>query len=107
MGGAGMGLSDETAAERGALAALRGAHPELAGGFDAALRQARAVALGKVWVALSRERIDGLVPIEGNGRARIVLPNGARLSAPPTIADAFAEHSAGLMVTLHSAIPQR
>lgn len=97
----------ETAAERGALDALRCAHPELAGGFGAALARARAVALGKLWVALSRERIDGLVPAAGNGRAGIVLADGTRLSAPPTITDAFAEHSAGLTVTVHSQAPRR
>ncbi|HET9257751.1 MAG TPA: IucA/IucC family protein [Pseudonocardiaceae bacterium] len=102
-----MGLGEQTAAEGTALAALRGAHPRLAGGFGAALRQARAVALGKLWVALSRERIDGLVPLPGHGRAGIVLADGTRLTAPPAIADAFAEHAAGLVVTQHSAIPRR
>ncbi len=102
-----MRLGEETAAERGALAALRCAHPELAASFGAAAGRARAVALGKLWVALSRERIDGLVPAVSNGRAGIVLANGTRLSAPPTITEAFAEHSAGLTVTLHSTVPQR
>jgi siderophore synthetase component len=100
-------LGGQTTAERGALAALRAAYPELASRYGAAVRQARAVALGKLWVALSRERIGGLTPLERNGRAEIVLPDGTRLSGPPTITDAFAEHSAGLVVTQHSAVPQR
>jgi siderophore synthetase component len=71
-----------------------------------ALRQARAAALGKLWVALSRERIDGLVPSAGVDCATLLLPNGTRLSAPSAITDAFAEHPAGLAATLHGAAPQ-
>ena len=67
---------------------------------------ARAVALGKLWVALSRERIDGLVPSAHDGRATLLLPDGTTLSGPPTITDAFAEHPAGLAITLHGALPQ-
>lgn len=94
-----------TGAEHAALAALRGAHPALAARYSSALRQARAVALGKLWVALSRERIDGLVPSAGAGRAMLLLPDGTRLSAPSAITDAFAEHPADLAVTLHPATP--
>ena len=96
----------DTRAEQAALAALRGAYPVLASGYGAALRQARATALGKLWVALSRERIDGLIPSAGVGCATLLLPDGTRLSAPPAITEAFAEHPAGLAVTLHGAVPQ-
>ncbi|MGH3830790.1 MAG: IucA/IucC family protein [Pseudonocardiaceae bacterium] len=68
-----------------------------------AVRHAQAAALGKLWVALSRERIEGLVPSSSAGRALLLLPDGTRLSAPPAIADAFAEHPAGLAVTPHPA----
>lgn len=102
----GIRLGYETTAERGALAALRSAHPQLVTSYDTAVRQARAVALGKLWVALSRERIAGLVPSANNGRAGILLPDGTRLSAPPAITDAFARHPAGLTVTRHAASPQ-
>jgi staphyloferrin A synthase len=93
-------------AEQAAFAALGSAYPQLAAGFPEALRQARAVALGKLWVALSRERIDGLVPLASNGRAQILLRDGTRLSAPLTITDPFAAHPAGLAVTMHVPIPQ-
>ncbi|MBV8996193.1 MAG: hypothetical protein JO287_21390 [Pseudonocardiales bacterium] len=95
-----------TGAEQAALAALRDAYPQLAAGYPAAVRQARAVALGKLWVALSRERIDALVPLANNGRAGILLPDGTRLSAPPAITDPFAEHSTGLAVTIQAPVPQ-
>jgi siderophore synthetase component len=98
--GAGVG------AEQAAFAALRSAYPQLAADFPEALRQARAVALGKLWVALSRERIAGLRPSAGNGRAQILLRDGTRLSAPLAIADPFAAHFAGLTVTIHAAAPQ-
>lgn len=93
-----------TGAEQAALAALSSAHPQLAGDFPAAVRHARAVALGKLWVALSRERIAGLVPLASNGQAQILLPDGTRLCAPPAIADPFAEHSADLALTLHAGV---
>ncbi len=96
----------DTRAEQAALAALRSGYPALAARYGAALRHARAVALGKLWVALSRERIDGLVPSASAGRATLLLPAGTRLSAPPAIAEAFAEHPAGLAVTLHGACQQ-
>lgn len=99
-------LGDETRAEQAGLEALRRARPELAAGYGVAVGQARAVALGKLWVALSRERIEGLIPLASNGRARILLPDGTQLSAPPAIAAAFAEHSAGLAVTRHGTHPQ-
>ncbi|MFN2479727.1 MAG: IucA/IucC family siderophore biosynthesis protein [Pseudonocardiaceae bacterium] len=70
------------------------------------MRQARVAALGKLWVALSRERIDGLVPSARDGRATLLLPDGTRLSAPLPITDPFAEHPAGLAVTLHGASSQ-
>ncbi|MGH3844343.1 MAG: hypothetical protein ACRDS0_23290, partial [Pseudonocardiaceae bacterium] len=99
-------LGGETTAEQAGFAALRSAHPELAAGYGAAVRQARAVALGKLWVALSRERIDGLIPQTSNGQAAILLTDGTRLAAPTSIATAFAEHPPGLAVTLHGAHPQ-
>jgi staphyloferrin A synthase len=99
-------LGGDTRVEQAALAALRGAYPALAARYGAALRQARATALGKLWVALSRERIDGLIPSVGAGCATLLLPDGTRLSAPPAITDAFTEHPAGLAVTLHGATPQ-
>ncbi len=100
-------LDYETTAECGARSALRSAYPVLVARFGAAVRQARAVALGRLWVALSRERIDDLVPLTGDGRARILLPDGNWLSAPPTITEAFAAHPAGLTVTLHAAAPHQ
>ncbi|MGH3824945.1 MAG: IucA/IucC family protein [Pseudonocardiaceae bacterium] len=103
----GIRLGYETVAERGALAALRSFHPDLATNFGSAVRQARAMALGKLWVALSRERIAGLVPLAHDGLAGILLPDGTRLSAPPAITHAFAQHPAGLTVTRHAAFPQR
>lgn len=102
----GRALGGDTTAEQAALAALRSRYPALATGYGTALRQARAAALGKLWVALSRERIDGLVPSAGAGYATLLLPDGTRLSAPPAITDAFAEHPAGLAVTRHGAAPQ-
>ncbi|MGH3774068.1 MAG: IucA/IucC family protein [Pseudonocardiaceae bacterium] len=72
---------------------------------DWALRQAQAAALGKLWVALSRERIDGLLPSTSAGRSMLLLPDGTRLSAPLAITDAFAEHPADLAVTQHPATP--
>ncbi|MEO7193869.1 MAG: IucA/IucC family protein [Pseudonocardiaceae bacterium] len=69
------------------------------------MRQARAAALGKLWIALSRERIEGLVPSASAGRALLLLSDGSRLSAPPAIADAFAEHPAGLTVALYPTTP--
>ncbi|MGH3825721.1 MAG: hypothetical protein ACRDQX_00895 [Pseudonocardiaceae bacterium] len=70
-----------------------------------AVRQARATALGKLWIALSRERIEGLVPSASAGRALLMLSDGSRLSAPPKIVDAFAEHPAGLSVALYPTTP--
>lgn len=96
----------QTAAEQAGIAALRSAHPQLVAGYGAAVRQARAAALGKLWVALSRERIGGLQPLESDGRAWILLPDGSRLSAPQSITEEFAEQPTGLAVTLHAAIPQ-
>jgi staphyloferrin A synthase len=96
----------DTMAEQAALAALRSAYPALAARYGSALQQARAAALGKLWVALSRERIDGLVPSASAGRATLALPDGTRLSAPPVITDAFAEHSPDLTVTLHGPLQQ-
>jgi siderophore synthetase component len=102
----GRALGGDTTAEQAALAALRRAYPALAASYRPALRQARAVALGKLWVALSRERIGGLIPSARAGRATLLLPGGTRLSAPLAITDAFAEHPAGLAVTRHGAPPQ-
>lgn len=102
----GRALGGDTTAEQTALAALRSRYPALATGYGTALRQARAAALGKLWVALSRERIDGLVPSTRDGRARLLLSGGTTLSGPPAITDAFTEHPAGLAVTLHGAVPQ-
>ena len=96
----------DTTAEQAALAALCRSYPALAANYGAALRHARAAALGKLWAALSRERIDGLVPSASSHCATLVRPDGIRLSAPPTITDAFAEHPAGLTVTLHGAVPR-
>jgi len=96
-----------TGAEQAALAALSSDYPQLAASFPMAVRQARAVALGKLWVALSREQIAGIVAQESNGHARIVLPDGTWLSAPLAITNPFAEHSAGLAVTMHRTVPQR
>lgn len=79
------------------------AHPSYSGALAPAVRQAQAAALGKLWVALSRERIDGLIPMLSAGRATLLLPDGTRLSAPAAITDAFAEHPAGLAVTPHPA----
>ncbi|MFZ0121700.1 MAG: IucA/IucC family protein [Pseudonocardiaceae bacterium] len=90
----------DTTAEQATFATLRSRYPALAARYSAALRQARVVALGKLWVALSRERIDGLVPSASHGRATLLLPDGTRLSAPLPIADPFAEHPADLAVTL-------
>lgn len=92
--------------DQGAIALLQKAYPALAARYGAAERQARAVALGKLWVALSRERIGGLVPLACDGRAVLRLPDGTRMSAPTAIADAFAQHRAGLTVTVHAAGPQ-
>ena len=94
-------------AEQAAFAALRSAYPQLAADFPEALRQARAVALGKLWVALSRERIDGLVPLASNSRAQILLRDGTRLTAPVIITDPFAAHCAGLAVTMHAPAPHQ
>ncbi|MGH3853251.1 MAG: IucA/IucC family protein [Pseudonocardiaceae bacterium] len=69
------------------------------------MRRARAAALGKLWIALSRERIQGLVPSASAGRALLLLSDGSRLSAPPEIVDAFAEHPAGLTVALYPTTP--
>ncbi len=102
----GCAVGGDTTAEQAALAALRSRYPALATGYGTALRHARAAALGKLWVALSRERIDGLVPSARDGRATLLLPDGSTLSGPPGITDAFAEHPAGLAVTLHGAVPQ-
>jgi siderophore synthetase component len=88
-------------AERAALAALGIAYPHLATRYDAALRQARAMALGKLWAALSWERLDDIVPAAHAGRATLLLPDGTRLSAPPAITDVSAEYTGGLAVTLH------
>lgn len=98
--------SCDTRAEQAALVALRSAYPALAASYGPALRQARAAALGKLWVALSRERIGGLIPAARAGRATLLLPDGTRLSAPLAITDAFAQHPAGLAVTRHGAAPQ-
>jgi siderophore synthetase component len=93
-----------TAEERTALAALRHTYPALAPRFGGALARARAVALGRLWVALARERIGGIAPSQWAGRAVLRLPNGSRLSAPHEITDAFAEHPPGLAVTLHGTV---
>jgi staphyloferrin A synthase len=102
----GRALGGDTTAEQAALAALRTRYPVLATGYGMALRHARAAALGKLWVALSRERIDGLVLSARDGRATLLAPDGNTLSGPLAITDAFAEHPAGLAVTLHGAVPQ-
>jgi siderophore synthetase component len=88
------------------VALLQKAYPALVAGYGAAERQARAMALGKLWVALSRERIGGLVPLTCDGRAVLRLPDGTRISATPAIADAFAQRREGLAVTMHAARPQ-
>lgn len=89
--------------ERAALAALRTAYPQLAARYGAALRQARVVGLGKLWIALSRERLDGVVPSSSAGRATLLLPDGTRLCAPAAIMDTSAyPHS--LTVTLHGTL---
>jgi len=98
--------SGDTRAERAARAALRSAYPALAPRYVPAVRHARAMALGKLWVALSRERIDSLIPSARAGRATLLLPDGTHLSAPLAITDPFAEHPAGLAVTRHGAAPQ-
>jgi siderophore synthetase component len=90
-----------TGAEQAALAALRSAYPQLTESYEAALRQARAMGLAKLWIALSRERLGGITPSVRTGRPTLLLPNGSWLSAPPKITDAFAEHPSGLAVTLH------
>lgn len=104
---AGKGAEARAGAEQATLAALRTAYPELAARYGAALRQAQAVALGKLWIALSRERLNDVTPSASSGRAALLLPNGTRLSAPPAITDPFAEHPAGLTITLHGARDQR
>jgi siderophore synthetase component len=96
----------DTTAEQATLEVLRSRYPALAARYGAALRQARVVALGKLWVALSRERIDGLLPSASDGRATLVLLDGTRLSAPFPITDPFAKHPADLAITLHGAPSQ-
>lgn len=88
------------------VALLQQGYPALAAGYGAAERQARALGLGKLWVALSRERIGGLVPLSCDGRAVLRLPDGTRISAPTAIAETFAQHRAGLAVTVHAARPR-
>jgi siderophore synthetase component len=92
-----------TAEERSALAALRRTHPALAPRFGVALARAQAVGLGRLWVALAQERIGGIAASQRADWAVLLLPDGTRLSAPREITDAFAEHPAGLAVTLHGA----
>lgn len=107
---AGKDAEVRTGAEQVALTALRAIHPQLAARYGAALRQAWATALGKLWVALSRERLYGItpsadIPPASTGRAMLLLPDGTRLSGPAAIADAFAEHPGGMAVTLHGTPP--
>jgi siderophore synthetase component len=91
-----------TPAEQDALAALRAAHPDLAAGFAPALRQARAVGLGKLWGALAREQLDGITVVSGQCHTTLLLPDGTRVRGPRPgrLTEMFAEHPPGLSVTL-------
>src|SRR5260370_30102407 len=91
-----------TPAEQDALAALRAAHPDLAAGFAPALRQARAVGMGKLWGALAREQLDGITVASGQCHTTLLLPDGTgvRGPRPGPLTEMFAEHPPGLSVTL-------
>ncbi len=88
-----------TPAEHDALAALRAAHPHLAAGFTPALRQARAVGLGKLWSALVRERLDGITAVSGECHTTLLLPDGTGVRSPSRLNEMFADHPPGLSVT--------
>src|SRR5436309_1190946 len=83
--------------EKQALVALRAAHPDLACEFPPALRRARAVGLGKLWVALAREELGGVRAELRGGRAILRLADGGCLTAPPAVMHAFADHQPGLV----------
>src|SRR5439155_7841922 len=78
---------------------LRAAHPHLAAGFAPALRQARAVGLGKLWSALAREQLDGITVAAGEYHATLLLPDGTGVRGPRRLTELFAEHPPGLSVT--------
>jgi siderophore synthetase component len=88
-----------TPAERKALAALRAAHPDLAAGFAPALRQARAVGLGKLWAALAREQLDGTTVVREECHTTLLLPDGTGIRGPSGLTEMFAEYPPGLSVT--------
>lgn len=84
--------------EEEALTALRAVCPDLAGQLQPALRQARAIGLGKLWVALAREELGGVRAETSEAQAVLHLPDGSRLIGPPALMDPFAEHRPGLAV---------
>ncbi|HEX9315627.1 MAG TPA: IucA/IucC family protein, partial [Actinomycetota bacterium] len=88
-----------TPAEQQALTALRAAHPHLAAGFAPALRQARAVGLGKLWSALAREQLDGITVAAEEYHATLLLPDGTGVRGQRRLTELFAEHPPGLSVT--------
>ncbi|HEY2666034.1 MAG TPA: IucA/IucC family protein [Actinomycetota bacterium] len=89
-----------TPAERDALGALGAAHPDLAATFGPALRQARAVGLGKLWGALARDRLGGITVVRGECHTTLRLPDGTGVRGPSRLTEMFAEYPPGLSVTL-------
>ncbi|HMC09213.1 MAG TPA: IucA/IucC family protein [Actinomycetota bacterium] len=87
-------------AEHAAFRALRAAHPHLAGELAPALREARAIGLGRLWSALARERLDGITATVRGDHATLLLPDGTGVRGPATLTEAFADHPPGLTVSL-------
>ncbi|MFF7353938.1 IucA/IucC family protein [Streptomyces filipinensis] len=69
---------------------LRHVRPDLVEPFEAALPGARATVLGRLWGALAREPLPGVVDRRHDGSLVIRLTAGGQLSGPAAAAERFA-----------------
>jgi siderophore synthetase component len=89
-----------TPAEFGAAAGLDG-RPPLRRAYAAALPGARASVLSRLWGALAREPIAGLLDVtRDQGDLVVTLADGRRLRGPAPAAQPFATVASGLTLTL-------
>jgi siderophore synthetase component len=92
------------AAPHATLAWLAAVRPALAGAYRAALPGARAAVLARLWGALGREPLHGLVRRRRDGTDLVVaLADGRRLRGPASAAVPFARPPAGFAVDLEGA----
>lgn len=80
---------------------LAGHRPDLLGPYRAAVPGARAAVLSRLWVALCREPVDGVVArVRAGGRYVLRLADGRELTGPASAAVPFAADVSGLVVCL-------